>query len=458
MPVYPSENPLQGARLAHVAEGSPFDDGGFTAGCTIHAVDGQPVRDLIDWRWLSAGEDIVIDCTDADGDRSTVSLWREPGEAWGVEFDGFVFDGVRTCCNACSFCFMRQLPEGLRPSLSLRDDDFRLSFLLGTFVTLTNLASQDEERIIAQRISPLRFSLHAYDARVREALIGRHAAAGLEAFERLQEAGIRFDAQIVLVPGVNDGAVLDETLAWAARQPGLQAVGIVPLGYTRYQSEFTRSFDEPEQARAVLAQVERAQALRDEPWVFAADEFYLNAFGKQVLEHLPKADFYGSFEMFEDGIGMVRAFADDWRSARESGLMAQFAQGLETARCSVRYVAGEAMQPLLDTLVADSPLAGRFGALTVGNAFFGGNVTVTGLLAASDIAAAARNARIAGIGAADASDKVVLAIPRVIFNDDGLTLDGRTAACIAREAGVPAYVVSCNISQIIAELRDALNL
>ena len=146
------------ARIVAVEPESPADDAGFTPGCYLTTVDGEPLRDIIDWRWLAADDVICVGYIDLDGEAGEVELEREPGERWGFEFDGVLFDSVKLCRNACVFCFMRQLPDGVRPSLVLRDDDFRLSFLSGTFVTLTNLKPEDEARIIEQRISPLRVS------------------------------------------------------------------------------------------------------------------------------------------------------------------------------------------------------------------------------------------------------------------------------------------------------------
>ena len=158
---------------------SPADDAGFSKGCCITAVDGNPIRDIIDWRWHTSEDQIVVSYIDCDGDRGDVCLEREPGESWGFEFTDVVFDRIIQCRNACIFCFMRQLPEQARASLSLRDDDYRLSFLQGNFVTFTNIMPEDEQRIIEQRISPLRYSLHCITPELRRQVIGKHAAHGV---------------------------------------------------------------------------------------------------------------------------------------------------------------------------------------------------------------------------------------------------------------------------------------
>lgn len=467
---------LPGALVAEVEPGSPADDAGFEPGCRITHAGGQPLRDLIDWRWHGSEDVVELGYVDLDGDAGTMELWREPGESWGLSFDGLVFDGVRQCRNACTFCFMRQLPEGLRPSLTLRDDDFRLSFLAGTFVTLTNLTAADEARIIEQRISPLRVSLHAADPDVRRALIGRHAPHGLEALDRLLAAGIQVDAQVVLVPGANDGDVLRETLEWAYARPGILNVGIVPLGYTRYQHAFDRSFDESQQARAVLEAIapfqQRALAERGTPWAFAADELYRNAYGAQLLDHLPPAGFYDGFDLFEDGIGIIRSAVDGFRAAVGDGVAARTAEALAAAGLRARLAVGEAMMPYFGQLLEASPLAGLLEPLVVSNGFFGGNVTVTGLLVGCDLATAIRAdhermARAADGGSGSGSVaaggdrggapsgqrdgifRTLYLVPDVVLNDDGLTLDGMDAQALETAAGCPVAVVPCNPSDYL---------
>lgn len=437
------------ARISQVAEGSPADDAGFYPGCSVVAVDGEAVRDIIDWRWLTAADEMELSYIDGDGDAGCVLLEREPGEDWGIEFDGAIFDDVKLCRNACTFCFMRQLPDDVRPSLVLRDDDFRLSFLQGTFVTLTNLKPDDEARIVEQRISPLRVSLHAVTPEVRRGLIGKHAAHGLAACERLLDAGIEMHAQIVLLPGVNDGEELMRTLAWAYARPNIVSVGIVPIGFTKHQSTFEKSFNDEGDAKAVIACIEpfrtRALAERGTPWVFAADEFYRNAFPNDLLDHLPPASHYGDYEMFEDGIGIIRSFVDDWEeSAAEE---ARLASTLERCDARVGYVVGYAQREFLVPLVARGPLAERFCALPVKNEYFGGNVDVTGLLTGSDI--------VREVGGKSGFDLV--ALPEVIFNADGMTLDDMDLGKMQSEVGVPLAVVSCNASEYFGQIADRVD-
>ncbi|WP_139653245.1 DUF512 domain-containing protein [Raoultibacter phocaeensis] len=436
------------APIAQVAEQSPFDDAGFYPGCFVTAIDGKPVRDIIDWRWLTAGDEMEVSYIDAEGDAGTVVLEREPGEGWGVQFRGAIFDEVKLCRNACTFCFMRQLPDDVRPSLVLRDDDFRLSFLQGTFVTLTNLTEEDEKRIVSQHISPLRVSLHAVSPDVRRGLIGRHAPHGIAALDRLLEAGVEVHAQIVLLPGVNDGEELMNTLAWAYGRSGIRSVGIVPIGFTKHQRTFSKSFNDEGDARAVIELIEpfraRALAERNTPWVFAADEFYRNAYPNDLLDHLPPASHYGAFEMFEDGIGIIRSFVDDWEASAEEE--ARLASVLEQHDAQVGYAVGYAQREFLIPLIERGPLRERFRVLPVKNEYFGGNVDVTGLLTASDI--------VREIG--PLADLDFVALPAVMFNVDNMTLDDWDLGKLQNEVSVPLGVVSCNASEYFGQIAERI--
>lgn len=443
---YPGNPARTRAVILRVEEDSPAYDAGFEPGCVITAVNGQPLRDVLDWQWHADADEVELAYIDLDGEAGTVELFREEGESWGIEFDGAVFDGIRTCRNACEFCFMRQLPEDARDTLVLRDDDWRLSFLQGNFVTLTNLTEEDAATIIERQVSPLRVSLHATTPEVRRAMMGKHAAHGLAMIEKLLAAGIRMHMQIVLVPGRNDGAELMKTLAWAYVHEGVENIGIVPLGFTKHQTRFERSFNEVEDALSVLDIVkpfqEHALAERGTPWVYAADEFYCNAYGERVLEEIPPTEHYGDFSMFEDGIGIIRSQMDEWAACGER--IERVAQMLEEEDARVYYVLGEAQRNVMARLMDESALGGRLVPLVVRNEYFGGNVDVTGLLCGIDVARAVRGV--------SAHDFVVL--PRIMFNADGVTLDDMTVDDIRDTAGMPVAVVSCSAPEFLDEIEE----
>ena len=444
------------ARIVHVEPESPADDAGFYPGCSLTAVDGHPLRDIIDWRWLSACDQMTVSYIDGEGDAGNVELIRNEGESWGFEFEGIIFDQIIQCRNACTFCFVRQLPPNVRDTLLVRDDDYRLSFLTGTFATFTNMRPEDEQRVVEQHLSPLRFSLHCITPELRRKVIGKHAAHGVEVAERLMDAGIRLHVQIVLMPNVNDGAELIRTLEWCYEHPNIETVGIVPLGFTRHQSTFTESFNDPERAREVISCIEpfqkRAIEHRGVAWVHASDEFYRNAYGFDLLNKLPPASFYGDYELFEDGIGIVRSFVDDWMQNPDA--MRECAEALESENTHVLLVNGCAMREALNPLLSASPLNGRLLPLFVKNRYYGGNVDVTGLLCGCDIgpAVAAEARRLANAG----TPARFAVIPRIAFNDHMMTLDDMSLKQLRSICGLDLHVVSCEASVYFRQVTDLL--
>jgi putative radical SAM enzyme (TIGR03279 family) len=276
-----------GGVVARIEPGSPADQAGIAVGDRLISANGRTLTDVIAWWWESEGESVSVSVQSAGGETAVpgsvrdTTLVRAPGESWGIDFTAAIFDRVRTCVNRCAFCFMAQLPQGLRPALYLRDDDYRLSFLAGNFITLTNLGESDVERIVHEHLSPLHVSLHAVSSDVRARLLCAREDRALDIFDQLVEGGIDLHVQIVLVPDENDGDELQATLAWLAARDGVRSVGIVPLGYTDHQDLFERSYTDPDSAAAVLDAIDpwsKAMRARDGiGWVYAADEFYLTS-------------------------------------------------------------------------------------------------------------------------------------------------------------------------------------
>jgi len=432
--------PVPGGVVAAVDPGGPAARAGLVSGDIVLRAGGRRLRDVIDWRWETDGASVEAVVRDARGDERRVALSREPGEPWGLAFSEAVFDGVRTCRNRCAFCFMTQLPKGLRRALYVRDDDFRLSFLQGNFITLTNLSDADVARIVEQRLSPLYVSVHAVDAAVRTQLVCAEEDRALERFDELLGQGIEFHTQVVLVPGVNDGEVLQDSLRWLAERVGVLSVGVVPLGFTAHQHRFEASFAAPGAAAGVIGDVEPWQAAFRErdglTWVYVADEFYLNA-GLT----LPPAAFYDDFPQFENGIGLARSFID------EATLIApQLAEATALLPDGVRVAlpTGELFAPVLERIVADVDPKARLAVLGVPNEFFGGNVSVAGLLSASDLVPAI----------AAESEATVYLVPGVVANADGLLLDDVPASVLGERTGKDVRLVSCDAGGLLAGLRD----
>ena len=430
-----------GALIDIIDEGSPADRAGLKPGKIITKVDGQPLRDIIDWLWLTDAEKIQLSVCQGDGDgtgRSDfvplthVTLQRDFGESWGITFSDVLFDGLKTCCNSCVFCFMSMLPKGMRPSLYVRDDDYRLSFLQGNFVTLTNMSEEDVQRVIDYHLSPLHVSLHAIDPELRKRLIGKNHAHGIEVLEQLLLAGIEIHAQIVLVPGENDGAQLDTTLEWIEQHPGIRSVGIVPYGFTKY-ANIQESFD-AEQVQALITQVapyqQRSLAANGTTRFQLADEWFLRA-GLSV----PEAEYYDDFPQFDNGIGMLRSSIDDWVVYYSGHLepINQVTLALQTSGTTSILVTGEAFAPTLRQLAQELPLE----VVAIKNEFFGGNVTVAGLLTAKDI--------VEQLAESHLPQDTTVIIPDVIFNADGLTLDDRRIEDIRQGLGCKVVVVPCRV-------------
>ena len=433
---HPAAGP--GGVVAAVTAGGPAARAGISAGDTLLAVDGTRLRDVIDWQWQTASEGFDVSVLGTDGAERSVSVQRAWDEQPGVEFTATLFDGVRECDNACQFCFIAQLPPGLRRSLYVRDDDYRLSFLSGNFVTLTNLDDADVERIVEQRLSPLYASLHAVDDDVRRRLIcATHEDLALQRADELLAAGIALHVQIVLVPGVNDGAVLERTLAWLASRPLIESVGVVPIGFTGHQRRYSVAFGEPEAASRVLDALEpwrtRMAVERGLRWVHAADELHLVA-----DRGLPPTDDYDGFPQYENGIGLVRVFRDAWLADAAGSKPV-----VPTPSERVTLVTGELFAPTLLELVASAPPKGRdVRVLAVPNRFFGGNVSVTGLLTAVDIAA---------VVAADGAAGVYL-VPDVVLSTDGVTLDDVPECALPALCGADVRVVSSDAAGFLAAL------
>ncbi len=424
-----------GGRVAAVAPGSAAAEAGIRPGDLLLAVDDRRVADVIDYRFhLEPGRCRLT--VMRDGRRLHLALESE-GEDPGIEFVTPLFDGTRTCACRCCFCFVEQLPAGLRSSLYLKDDDFRLSFLHGNFITLNNLAGGDLDRIAAQRLSPLYVSVHATDAAVRAALMGvseRAAARGLSRLARLGEAGIEVHAQVVLCPGVNDGAVLERTIEeLESAYPAVASVGVVPVALSDAAAGAAGGGVHLRRvtgadAEEVLKVVGRFQAERRRAgapgFVYAADEFYLLA-----GEQLPEPAAYDDFPQFENGIGITAAF-----TAATSGLEAQLPPAARHGRrvfLLSGVLAADTVASACRRLDRGRARPPRYRALVVENRVFGRHVTVTGLLGGKEVLDTARRA---GLGDGD-----LLLVPRSCLGagDTPRFIDGVTPAEISEALSCP---------------------
>jgi putative radical SAM enzyme (TIGR03279 family) len=398
-------------RIVAVAPGSPAARAGLVPGDEVVSIGGRTPRDVLEWRLLVDDADPELEVR-RGGLYLLVEVPKRAGEVLGAEVHSSVFDRVRTCDNHCEFCFIYQLPKGMRRSLYLKDDDYRLSFLYGNFTTLTRFTEADLERVLDEGLSPLHVSIHATDPGIRARMLkNRRGATSLRWLRALLDHGVTVHGQVVVCPGVNDGAVLDATLAGVLDEyPELASLCVVPLGISAFNPEPSLRAHTRAEAASVVDAVEDwqdvyARVLRHR-LAFAADEYYLLA-GRPF----PEADAYEGFPMHEDGVGMARLFAMEFagelveaRSAPQSGFFAAVdgapAEGYRATRVEIsshadRYnrhqydeigvLTGEYGARVIEPLVAD-----REGVrvIPVRNDFFGGTTAVTGLLTGADLARA----------------------------------------------------------------------
>ncbi len=304
--------------VVSVAPGSPAAEAGVSAGDEIVGVNGDMPRDIIEWQLATDEAQVELDVV-RGGLELSMSIEKPAGAPLGIEVSSAVFDRVRTCDNHCEFCFIYQLPKGMRRSLYLKDDDYRLSFLYGNFTTLTRFTEADLERVVTERLSPLHVSIHATDPDVRsEMLKNPRGAMSLRWLRALLDHDIAVKGQIVVCPGVNDGAVLDDTMAGILdRFPELDSVAVVPLGISKFNGEAAMRFHTLEEAQAVVDTVadwqDIFQTTLGKRLVYAADEYYLMA-----QREFPDAERYDGFHMHEDGIGMARTFEAEFHGRTDS--------------------------------------------------------------------------------------------------------------------------------------------
>jgi len=396
--------------------GSPADRAGVVVGDLIVAVNGEVPRDIIEWHLQTSDSEVLLSVL-RSGIEMDIEVLRSPGEEFGVHVESAVFDRVRTCDNHCDFCFIYQLPKGLRKSLYLKDDDYRLSFLYGNFTTLTRFTEADLERVTAERISPLNVSIHSTDPNLRAKMLrNERGSVSLRWLKEMLKADIKIRGQIVLCPGVNDADSLDRTLGTILSEfPKIESIAIVPLGLSRFNPESHLRIHNKVEAVAVIEQVDRWREnfsrCIGRPTVFCADEFYVIA-----NKRWPEVDHYGEFSMYEDGIGMVRQLQVEFSGERtdDVGIGGGF---FRSADVEHRYGDSYEMNPAVDTGLRRSlkdtasddfefgpkrviltapygahalkevigPLPNHVRIAVVANEFFGGNTAVTGLMVGSDI-------------------------------------------------------------------------
>ena len=408
-------------RVSRVLPGSICDEMGVIAGTELLTVNGRELADFLDWEFLTADDELVIEARLPGGEEIVYEVERPEGDALGVELEP---PTIRRCANRCEFCFIEGLPKGLRKPLYVRDDDYRLSFAYGNFATLSNVKERDIQRILEYRLSPLYVSVHATPWEARKVLLNNPRVPNIvDQLTRLAAGGIQFHAQMVIVPGLNDAEILEASLSdlWALGEAVL-SVALVPVGVTQFSHLYNgRPMDAANAGRildAVERWEERALAERGDRWVYGSDELYL------LSSHpLPAAEHYGDFSQIENGVGAVASL----RQRVHAGI----ASLPRLAGKHIGVVTGVSMAPLMPELL--DAIAARTGArftlIPTENSLFGPTTTTAGLLVGADIRRAL----------ADRPDLDLALIPAETINDDGLFLDEERFIALRETLPMPVY-------------------
>lgn len=416
----------RGVTITEVTPTSLGSELDLEAGDRVIKVNGRTVRDYLDFRFQTGGEtELTLEVRKKSGEDWELLIERDEGEDFGLSFEQIV---PRQCANECIFCFCKGNPDDARPSLFIRDEDIRLSFLYGNYTTLTSITEDEMQRIVEQRLSPQYVSVHATDLDVRAYLLGIEKARAdiFEKLTRMLDAGIEVHAQVVLCPTINDGDILRRTIFDLAEYfPRVSSVAIVPLGLTRYNTDERLTAVTPEFCRQIIKEVTTIQSeLRERlgtTFAFLGDEIYLKAGSK-----LPGRKHYGDYPQIEDGIGMVRAFCNEFSSLMKR-MERRSPQGLPGISGTI--MTGTLFAPVLHEQIAK--LNERFGTdlhvVAVANEYFGGDVSVAGLLTGSDFVKARHEIQ---------GDFLI--IPRTTLkSDEEIMLDGMSLNDLSEKLGLP---------------------
>lgn len=424
-------------KIISIDAGSLGEELGLKPGDMLVSINGKEMRDIIDYQYAVYDEDIVLK-VERNGQATEFEIEKDAEEDLGTDFEPFKH---KSCGCKCIFCFVDQNPEGLRRALYFRDEDYRLSFLHGSYVTLTTIGKKDLKRIIDQKLSPLYISVHALDPAVRRYMFGISREDYLkEKIEQLVSAGIELHTQIVLCPGINDGIILDDTInGLASYFPGIRSIAIVPLGLTEHREGLEKLSPVTEKySHALIRKIHREQKNYldnfRERFVYLADEWYLGSGRK-----LPPPSHYGEFFQLENGVGMTRQFI---RSIKRQKRV--FRKPFNTKK-KIHILTAELAYPVLrEELV---PILEQADGLTAGisgieNRFYGKSVTVSGLLSGGDFVRIIR-----------AHDADLFLLPPDCLNHDGLTLDDMTIGDMESRTG--KKIVQYDGS--LQEIRDRLD-
>jgi putative radical SAM enzyme (TIGR03279 family) len=431
-----SKSSIQPAKITRVLPDSIASELGFEIGDAISKINGIAPRDLIDYRYLCADEYLELEVVDVAGKTHYVELEKDYDDDLGLEFTTALFDGLIQCNNRCPFCFIDQQPLGKRASLYLKDDDYRLSFLYGSYLTLTNLTEPEWQRIEQMRLSPLYVSVHATEPNIRTRLL-KNSRAGLilDHLKWFQERRLQIHAQVVVCPGINDGIHLERTLTdlasfYTGELPAVASVAVVPVGLTRFRpSEDELIPVNQAKAREVVFQVQTRQKKFQQEFgsniVWLADEWFLIA-----RQDLPPESHYEDYPQIGNGVGSIRLFIKQFQEIANQMLPDK----IELSRSFIWIVGNaveQAFQPLVKRLNQVTGLSVELIALN--SQYWGQEITVTGLLTGQDL--------ITGLSAKNLTEPILL--PSLMLkHDDTKFLDDLTVDAVSKQLKTPIIPVS----------------
>ena len=416
--------------VSNVIKGSYADKKRIKSGDIIYTINGNSIEDVLDYRFYM-GEKKLIITFERDGKMKKAVIKKPEDAEIGLEFDTYLMDKQRSCKNKCIFCFIDQMPKGMRDTLYFKDDDSRMSFLFGNYITLTNITEHEVDRIIKMHISPINISVHTTNPELRvEMMKNKWAGDSLKILYKLAEAGVKINCQLVLCPGINDGDELKRSISdLTALYPAVASIACVPVGLTKFRESLPHLDGYTAQTAASTLEIiekmgDECVAKYGERLVFASDEFYIKS-GKK----LPKSDYYGDFDQLDNGVGLCALLEDEFDRAIQ-----MTDEGDYSSNCTI--ATGVAAAPILSSLVDKTKEKWHnidCKVVPIVNDYFGHEITVAGLLTATDIIKQLKDKPL--------GDRLLL--PTAMFRSEGdITLDDYTAEDIEKALGVQVIKVS----------------
>lgn len=427
--------------IAAVSPNSIAEECGLEKGDAVVSINGKLIKDIFDYQYYIEEEYLEMVIRTVDGEECLLEIEKEEEEDLGIVFESSLMDDYHSCTNKCVFCFIDQMPPGMRETLYFKDDDSRLSFLQGNYITLTNMKDEDVERLIYYHLSPINISVHATNPELRcQMLHNRFAGDILAKIRRFYEAGIAMNSQVVLCKGINDGEELDRTIRELADfLPYMESLSVVPVGLTRYRENLQKlePFDR-EDARKVLDQIRGWQKMlretRGTSFVHASDEWFIMA-----GEDFPEADYYEGYGQLENGVGMVRLLIDEVREelSVHTGDDRRRRVSIATAR-----LAWPTIRMLADELIALYPNV-QVDVHCIKNDFFGELITVSGLMTGQDI--------IAQLKEEDLGEELLLPV-NVLKADEDILLDDISVEALSNTLQVPVNIIQSDGKDFVRKI------